>query len=767
MTWLHRTTCLYCDRRIPIEEHQRHRFEKHFDLQFKCSPCIEMLSTLHQGHFPSLDQLKKHLAEVHGEAEVDNEDKLQELIRSGMIILPSDLRSLDCRFCEGKKILLGQDRMAMAIHIRHRHNMKIPRHVFKYQCRMCHEEFKTSENLLSEEHQCQQLLAQFQESARSNTIGMEERGEESEIAGPSSSSVSMSNGELCHYCPTEYPVENKASHRGKHLDLDFLCGKCTRSFPYLEDIKHHLSKDHELVVEADDGVDGKHLADNGWLVMPKDLRVIQCPECQQPFLAQDRQTVLSHLKRMHGKVVGGQEKGLINYGCRSCNKTDFSNSAEVFEHDCLPKSKYDRNAIGGEQLALRSSEELLPLTDLEWTITEDMQVPNDLRRMACRLCGFQVNGQRFFKMVHHLEEKHDKYQQCRAYKLDFFVKFGCGHCPQFQCESVHTWDKHFQDDYCTKCAGMSSSDDAILACSDNVTNGVDATVAEKKNKVIPNDIRLLICKICSATFPKRGFEDIQAHLKLEHTQEIVDSPKLSDFVDFGCIKCPKYSPQSLVEWKDHFHLRNTTCNESHAALVAAANLSNLELDCRRLACKMCNFVVSDYYVLCKHLETQHNIDTKPSANFNFKEVFDFQCHRCPNFKPEDKHRWDRHFSSDNQFCQGSGKVQVLLGGKSRVLYWCDACQETRENIQAHFTGSSHRAAIEALLLSNSITNNIIRCDPCSISFTSQGNFDLHLEGDYHREKQIEASNSDTIKSTSASSTIIDDDVIVNNAAVCI
>ena len=213
-----------------------------------------MLSTLHQGHFPSLDQLKKHLAEVHGEAEVDNEDKLQELIRNGMIILPSDLRSLDCRFCEGKKILLGQDRMAMAIHIRHRHNMKIPRHVFKYQCRMCHEEFKTSENLLSEEHQCQQLLAQFQESARSNTIGMEERGEESEIAGPSSSSVSMSNGELCHYCPTEYPVENKASHRGKHLDLDFLCGKCTRSFPYLEDIKHHLSKDHELVVEADDAI---------------------------------------------------------------------------------------------------------------------------------------------------------------------------------------------------------------------------------------------------------------------------------------------------------------------------------------------------------------------------------------------------------------------------------------------------------------------------------------------------------------------------------
>ena len=734
-----------------------------------------MLSTLHQGHFPSLDQLKKHMGEVHGETNIDNEDKLQELIRNGMIILPSDLRSLDCRFCEGaggKKILLGQDRMAMAIHIRHRHNMKIPRHVFKYQCRMCHEEFKTSENLLSAEHQCQQLIAQFHESARSNTIGLERVGE----AGPSttigqegsSSGTKLSNGELCHYCPDEYPVENKASHRGKHLDLDFLCGKCTRSFPYLEDIKHHLSKDHELVVEADDGLDGKHLADNGWLVMPKDLRVIQCPECQQPFLAQDRQTVLSHMKKMHGKVIGGQEKGLINYGCRACNKTDFTNSAEVFEHDCLPKSKYDRNGLGGD-LALRSSEELLPLTDLEW-ITGDMQVPGDLRRMACRLCGFQVNGQRFFKMVHHLEEKHDKYQQCRAYKLDFFVKFGCGHCPQFQCESVHTWDKHFQDEYCTKCAAMCCMTDEPTSnpTNSNIANGVANATVEKKNKVIPNDIRLLICKICSATFPKRGFEDIQAHLKSEHTQEIVDAPKLSDFVDFGCIKCPKYSPQSLVEWKDHFHLRNTTCDESHAALVAAANLSAIELDCRKLVCKLCNFVCSDYYVLCKHLEVHHNIDTKPSANFSSKEVFDFQCHRCPNFKPEDKHRWDRHFSSDNQFCQGSGKVPVLLGGKSRVLYWCDACQETRENIQAHFTGSSHRAAMEALL-SNSTTNNtqIITCDPCSISFTSQGNFDLHLLGDFHREKQIEASsslNSDTTTS-SASITIMDD--IVNNAAVCI
>ena len=41
------------------------------------------------------------MGEVHGETNIDNEDKLQELIRNGMIILPSDLRSLDCRFCEG------------------------------------------------------------------------------------------------------------------------------------------------------------------------------------------------------------------------------------------------------------------------------------------------------------------------------------------------------------------------------------------------------------------------------------------------------------------------------------------------------------------------------------------------------------------------------------------------------------------------------------------------------------------------------------------
>ena len=128
-----RMTCLYCDRRIPLEEHQQHRFERHFDLQFKCSVCIELLSTLHQGHFPSLDQMKKHLGEVHGETAVDNEEKLQELIRTGKIILPNDLRSLNCRFCDGRKILLAQDRMAMSIHIRHRHDMKIPRHTVNIQ----------------------------------------------------------------------------------------------------------------------------------------------------------------------------------------------------------------------------------------------------------------------------------------------------------------------------------------------------------------------------------------------------------------------------------------------------------------------------------------------------------------------------------------------------------------------------------------------------------------------------------------------------------
>ena len=719
-----RMTCLYCDRRIPLEEHQQHRFERHFDLQFKCSLCIELLSTLHQGHFPSLDQMKKHLGEVHGETAVDNEEKLQELIRTGKIILPNDLRSLNCRFCDGRKILLAQDRMAMSIHIRHRHDMKIPRHVFKYQCRVCCNEFKSSEDFLSEDHQCQQLLMEFQESARS--IPMERECE----AGPSKGST---NVESCHYCPTKYPVENKASHRGKHLELDFMCVKCTRSFPYLKDIKDHLSKDHELVVEADDDVDGKDLADKGWLLLPKDLRAIQCPEteCQQAFLAQDRQTVLSHLKKTHGKLLDGEAKFQLNYGCRSCNKDGFSNSAEVFNHGCIPNSKYDRNGLGDNS---SSSEELLPLTDLVWN-TDDIKVPGDLRRMACRLCSFQVNGQRFFKMVHHLEREHDKFQQCKAYKLDSFVKFGCGHCPQFVSESVHTWDKHFQGDYFTKCVCMN-----CVANSDQTSSNIANNAAMENTKILANDIRLLICKICSATYPKRGFEDIQAHLKSEHTKEIVDSPMLADFVDFGCIKCPQFSPRSLAEWKGHFYLSNTTCNESHTAMVATANLTNTLTCCRRLACKICPFVACDYYVFCKHMEEQHDIDTKPS-NLNHKEVFDFKCYKCPNFKPEDKHRWDRHFSSDNPLCQGSGKVEVMVGGKSRVLYWCDTCQETRENIEAHFTGSSHQAAIE-LLLSNNASLNLIRCDTCAISFTSQGNFDLHLQGDSHWEKQLGASNND-------------------------
>ena len=694
---------------------------------FRCSPCIEMLSTLHQGHFPSLDQLKKHLCEAHGHSEedLDSAEKLESLVKNGLIVLPSDLRSLNCRFCEGRKILLGQDRMAMSIHIRHRHNMKIPRHVFKYQCRMCHEEFKSSENLLSEEHQCQKLLTEFYEgpsSSSGHALGHEGGGHEH--AGAEDNATP--DTELCNYCPTKYPVENKASHRGKHLDLDFLCAKCTRSFPFLDDIKKHLSNDHELVVDADDGVDAKHLADNGWLVMPKDLRVIQCPECHQPFLCQDRQTVLSHLKKKHGvQQMETLDKRLLSYSCRACPKDDFSNSAEVFQHGCNKNVKYERNSIGGEY-ALRSSETLLPLEDIVWN--SDTQVPGDLRRMACRLCGFQVNGHRFFKMVHHLEEKHDKYQQCRAYKLDFFVKFGCGHCTEFNCDSVHTWDKHFLDDHCTKCVGQ---------CCEQAVAEEQKQNNSTESRTLANDIRLLICKLCSATFPKKGFEEIQTHLKSQHTQEICDAPMLANFVDFGCIKCPTFSPKSLADWKEHFHMRNTTCNNSHAAAVAAANITlepNNQLTCKHLSCKICQFAASDYYVMCKHLEVSHNVDTKPS-NANALEMIGFGCHRCPNFKPEDKLRWERHFSSDNYYCQGSGEVQVLLSGKARVLYWCDACQETRENIQGHFTGPSHQAAIEALP-----PTSIIACELCSIGFTSQGNLGLHLQGDYHKQRQATLAN---------------------------
>lgn len=714
-------TCVYCERILPEDLHHRHRFEKHFDLQFKCPTCVETVSTLQMGHYAFLSQLKSHLVKYHSMSNA-LEKTNEELVEAGSIIVPSDLRSISCRLCDaGQKVLLAQDRLAMSAHIKHRHELNIPRHVLKYQCRVCEGDFASSEQLIKNEHAC----VKFSRSRCGETM-------DEKLPALVDDLLDQKKGEQCLYCEQAFMPDNRASHRGKHWDLDFQCAKCTRAFPLLEEIRQHLASEHEW---KPDGCDARQLADLGWLIMPRDLRSLACPCCQRLFLGQSRSKALFHLKKEHPNV----EARDLSYECRSCSK-GFAASADIFNHPCAKSSKSEQSGLD------ETGEKILPLQDIVWG--GDTYVSGDLRRMACRLCAAQINGNRFFAMVRHLEQNHDKFQQCRSYVLESFVKFGCSHCQSFCPDSVHLWDKHFVNDACTKCKGSVAepSPATPAAKAPNEDEEDDNLLIEE------NDIRCITCKICMTRFEKCGFDVLQAHLRTTHAKETIKSPVLASFVVFGCLECPSFCPDTLSSWKEHFFCRNTTCIPSHVRAVEEAHIAEEESerlsaeDCRKLSCRVCNFKAADFFVICRHLEEAHDVDTKPS-NMAFVDLIRFGCRRCPNFEPLDRKRWSRHFSSDFSFCQGSAEVPYLSpDGRTRVLFWCDACQETREDIEQHFQGSNHVIAITTLRAKDA--SKVVDCTLCFLGFSTEANRLLHhklahVTPSSHKTEMIHAAQSKT------------------------
>ena len=97
--------------------------------------------------------------------------------------------------------------------------------------------------------------------------------------------------------------------------------------------------------------------------------------------------------------------------------------------------------------------QLLDLSELSWDIP--YVEGEDMRRMACRICGKQYNQKRFFNMIEHLEKIHHKYQVSRGISIDDYVKFGCAVCNEKQFTDVHMWGNHFADlDNYWSCEGI-------------------------------------------------------------------------------------------------------------------------------------------------------------------------------------------------------------------------------------------------------------------------------------------------------------------------
>lgn len=676
----------------------------------------------------------------------------------GLIVFPFDLRSLHCRLCDdgnNSKVIMGQDRVAMAAHLMNRHNLNLPKAVLKYKCRVCGAEFNnTGEMRAVDRHQCSSQVASaatwstksgndFSEDSLQPTpflLPLSSSSRPKESAAAQKEQIDEYNAaEPCLYCDRPLAPTSKASHRAKHWDLDFQCSKCTRAFSLFNDIKQHLKDDHELSLETDEGVavSAKELADRGWLIMPKDLRTLDCTVCQKAFLCQDRLLVVSHMKRSHnGQVVS--DKNDLFYGCRSCGRSDFKTSAEVFRHPCFRNASngYARTACinspaADEGIDGQADEPLLDLSEIEWK--GDTYIMGDLRRLACRLCGIQINGKLFFKMVKHLETEHDKFQESRLYQLDTFVKFGCITCSRFQPQSVHLWDKHFLNETCTRCEGMGVIIEDELKLPDPVPPQINEEGGDSGCPDEPSDrdIRKLECTLCSSTFEKCGYDTLQNHLRTKHTKDTIRSPILDSFAKFGCLKCTNFQPESSGVWKKHFHRGNTVCRDSYEAslLSTVVHLDDESTGARELKCKICNFSANgkDVIVICKHLESDHGIDTRPPSD-RFETHVEFGCMHCPGFHPKDARRWDRHFSRDFNQCQGSSRIERSQSGRTRALFWCDSCRETREDIERHFLGPAHEAGIDALRAKE---KTVVDCDVCFVGFSTEQNFNLHKEGAHH------------------------------------
>ncbi len=100
-----------------------------------------------------------------------------------------------------------------------------------------------------------------------------------------------------------------------------------RSFAFVDDLWRHIRKDHDNEEEEEDEIDHIQMAREIKVILPADLRCLECPLChhQVPagpgesrsvLLAQDRQALKKHVRHEHGDA--DFDRTSVNYKCRWC-----------------------------------------------------------------------------------------------------------------------------------------------------------------------------------------------------------------------------------------------------------------------------------------------------------------------------------------------------------------------------------------------------------------------------------------------------------------
>ena len=246
--------CHFCERRhleveIPLP---------HQNLRFYCKLCDGGGSRA-----VFIQEIREHLQESHDFGSEDLDVDSPDLVRREWIGLPRDLRMIRCRLCQ--RSFLCQSRYRLLSHVLNRHGIRVDRHVVRYICRCCEEEFSSGKSF--ENHPCVDL------------------------AKTMAASGATDSETTCLYCVQTVPDVEKASHRSRHTNLDFHCevGSCTRSFNAIKNASDHLKERHELT-DAEDVFQS--------LKMPKDLRSFTCGLCPEVemFLCQSKE---KHLKMQH------------------------------------------------------------------------------------------------------------------------------------------------------------------------------------------------------------------------------------------------------------------------------------------------------------------------------------------------------------------------------------------------------------------------------------------------------------------------------------
>ena len=106
------------------------------------------------------------------------------------------------------------------------------------------------------------------------------------------------NGELCLYCPSKYSQNTKASHLGKHWNLEFQCGECPTYFATVDQTLHHVKGVHAKEENEEEGFDKIKLVKESKILPPRDLRALLCYICELEGKDVGFVTIITNEKRV-------------------------------------------------------------------------------------------------------------------------------------------------------------------------------------------------------------------------------------------------------------------------------------------------------------------------------------------------------------------------------------------------------------------------------------------------------------------------------------